>query len=343
LRLLKSARQEGGPPLALLHSRFPQYRREELETEWLARLGKRTPNRPNGCVLVATQVVEQSVDIDADLLVSDLAPTDMLLQRLGRLWRHDRTRPQGATAELIIHIPAALAEIDHDQAEARQLKEALGPSGWVYAPYVLLRSHGQWQKRSQITLPKDIRTLLEATYAEAKDEPPGWCSLRQELEQAKEKLRRDALSNTCVWNQPALKDDEGVQTRYCSLPTAQLLLATRVDPAVKGQTGITLLNGEFIEAADYGWGFPAAKAMHWNLVRMPRHAVAPGLRNAPAWLGQHISGVCALGLVRGNQIFWPGSDEPSGLTWHPDEGVAVPRQQKTSLKNNLEEEYESYD
>jgi len=75
--------REGGPPLALLHSRFPQFRREELETEWLARLGKKQHLPPGRVVLVATQVVEQSVDIDADFVVTDLAPTDMLLQRLG--------------------------------------------------------------------------------------------------------------------------------------------------------------------------------------------------------------------------------------------------------------------
>ncbi len=60
------------------------------KNDWMNRLGKDSTNRPNGCVLVSTQVAEQSVDIDADLLITDLAPTDMLLQRLGRLWRHDR-------------------------------------------------------------------------------------------------------------------------------------------------------------------------------------------------------------------------------------------------------------
>ena len=73
---------------------FPFFRREQLENDWMIRLGKDSANRPTGCVLVSTQVAEQSVDIDADLLITDLAPTDMLLQRLGRLWRHDRrTRP----------------------------------------------------------------------------------------------------------------------------------------------------------------------------------------------------------------------------------------------------------
>jgi CRISPR-associated endonuclease/helicase Cas3 len=83
-RTLQSANFQGGPPIALLHSRFPFFRREQLEDDWMNRLGKDSANRPPGCILVSTQVAEQSVDIDADLLITDLAPTDMLLQRLGR-------------------------------------------------------------------------------------------------------------------------------------------------------------------------------------------------------------------------------------------------------------------
>ncbi len=78
-----------GVLVGLVHSRFPFWRREELETEWMERFGKEGVTRC-GSILVSTQVVEQSVDLDADLMFTELAPTDMLLQRLGRLWRHDR-------------------------------------------------------------------------------------------------------------------------------------------------------------------------------------------------------------------------------------------------------------
>ena len=135
-RDLKAASYEGGPEIALLHSRFPFFRREQLEGDWMERLGKNSHNRPNGCVLVSTQVAEQSVDIDADLLVTDLAPTDMLLQRIGRLWRHCRSRPEGWTPEVWIR-SLTLSNDQLAAATATELKGALGKSAKVYAPYVL--------------------------------------------------------------------------------------------------------------------------------------------------------------------------------------------------------------
>jgi CRISPR-associated endonuclease/helicase Cas3 len=342
-RLLQAHRCEDGPPVALLHSRFPQFRREELENAWLDRLDKDGASRPRGCVLVATQVVEQSVDIDADHLVTDLAPTDMLLQRMGRLWRHARPQRPCAAPELHILLPEPLAALDVRTAPARQLKAALGPTGRVYAPYVLLRTLAQWQARTGLALPADIRPLLEATYAEWSDEPPAWRELRAELEGVKDKLLRLALNNTNVWNQPALPDEEGVQTRYNSRPTAQLLLATSVETLTKGYARVALLNGQTIEAADRDWSFPAAKAIHWNLVRVPRYAVAGALPATPAWLRLHVSGECALGLVRDGQIYWPGADAPSGLTWHPDEGVFIPQHALNVKSPDPQDDYESYD
>jgi CRISPR-associated endonuclease/helicase Cas3 len=342
-RLLQGHRLEGGPPVALLHSRFPQFRREELENAWLDRLGKDGANRPHGCVLVATQVVEQSVDIDADHLVSDLAPTDMLLQRLGRLWRHARPERPCAAPELRVLLPEFLTERDVLAATAPQLKDALGPSGRVYAPYVLLRSLEQWRTRKEIILPTDIRQVLEATYSERAEEPTGMHELRCELERKKSNLSQLALSNTNVWNQPALPDEEGVQTRYNSCPTAQLLLVTRIEPTVRGWTRIALLNGKIIEAADHDWSFPAAKAIHWNLVRLPRYAVAAALPTTPAWVRLHVFGECALGLVCDGQIHWSGSDTPSGLTWHPDEGVFIPQSLITVKSPNPQDDYESCD
>ena len=95
-RALKSRMQQDAFPVGLLHSRFPAYQRRKLEEKWMCMLGK-NGDRPNGCVLTATQVVEQSVDIDSDYMITDIAPTDMILQRIGRLWRHERkNRPNQA-------------------------------------------------------------------------------------------------------------------------------------------------------------------------------------------------------------------------------------------------------
>ena len=137
-----------GIEVGLLHSRFPPWRREMLETCWLSRLGKDGP-RPSGCVLVATQVVEQSVDIDADTLITDLAPTDMLLQRMGRLWRHLREGRTGPANCLIVGNCLSSA------GGLVELKELIGSSGYVYAPYVLWRSYTIWKNRPDVGLPDD--------------------------------------------------------------------------------------------------------------------------------------------------------------------------------------------
>ncbi|MFF4221412.1 CRISPR-associated helicase Cas3' [Streptomyces abikoensis] len=82
----------GDAEVRLLHARFTVDRRADLTEESLRLLGPRT-SRPRGgrLILVATQLAEQSFDVDADLLVTDLAPADLLLQRIGRLHRHEGT------------------------------------------------------------------------------------------------------------------------------------------------------------------------------------------------------------------------------------------------------------
>lgn len=93
---------ELGVECGLLHSRYTMTDRARIETRWVDLFGKPGWGRrgEQGRLLVGTQVLEQSLDIDADFLVSRFAPTDMLLQRLGRLWRHEATpRAVGATHE----------------------------------------------------------------------------------------------------------------------------------------------------------------------------------------------------------------------------------------------------
>ena len=182
----------------------------------MTRLGKGSANRPAGCVLVSTQVAEQSVDIDADLLITDLAPTDMMLQRIGRLWRHERASRPCLRAEVWIQTPS-LNDLQLGTSTEEELRDALGKSCRVYAPYVLLRSLQQWRKTTTITLPTDIRPLLEATYDEASvTEPVAWRELREQLERQKAKMARQAVSATAIWNIPALPDEEDIQTRHDS-------------------------------------------------------------------------------------------------------------------------------
>ena len=133
--------------LGLLHSRFPFWRREELEDEWMERLGKNGATRC-ASILVSTQIVEQSVDLDADLLVTELAPTDMLLQRTGRLWRHERGRPPASSPRLIILEETANLD-DFRQMNTRSIVKTLGGKAYVYDPYVLLRSLEVWKEQKR--------------------------------------------------------------------------------------------------------------------------------------------------------------------------------------------------
>ena len=94
---------DGQHELNLFHARFLYDDREQREGQALRRFGK--PNdpkvkRPRRAVLVATQVIEQSLDLDFDLMVTEMAPVDLILQRAGRLHRHNRPRPERLNTKL---------------------------------------------------------------------------------------------------------------------------------------------------------------------------------------------------------------------------------------------------
>lgn len=159
---LASRAAELGIDSGLLHSRYSMADRARIEACWVDLFGKPGWDRraARGRILVGTQVLEQSLDIDADFLVCRFAPTDMLLQRMGRLWRHAETpRPAGARCEAWLIAPQLDAAIESPYT-------AFGASAYVYAPYVLCRSLAVWHQRVALMLPQDIRDLIETTYAE---------------------------------------------------------------------------------------------------------------------------------------------------------------------------------
>ncbi|MDO9502671.1 CRISPR-associated helicase Cas3', partial [Falsiroseomonas sp.] len=147
--------------LSLLHARYPHVWREERERRVIGQFGKHG-RRPARAILVATQVAEQSLDLDFDLLVTELAPVDALLQRLGRLHRHERPRPQG--------LQAPEAWLLQPPLDGEGLPD-FGASAAVYDEYILLRT---WQLLHgcpadagvrTLTLPQDTERLIESCYA----------------------------------------------------------------------------------------------------------------------------------------------------------------------------------
>ena len=331
-RTLSCARREGGPEVALLHSRFPRWRRDELEGVWLRRLGKpdgRTENesRPKGCLLVATQVVEQSVDIDADLLITDLAPTDPLFQRMGRLHRHrENARPPGFEEARAWILHPALEET----LGSKEIKERLGASGKVYPPATLFRSWQIWKNRPSVGLPGAIRELLDATYAPlADDAPAGLRALAEELDaQVTKRIDTAAARMDRLGGIGKDDRDDGTLTRWNELATVNLLLLRSAPgKTANGEWEVALLDGTTIPINPYQWRLPVAQALHRNVVSVPLYTVREWLAKTPPYLRDYFEGGVAVGIVAGEEIhpLEEGVKQDCRLCWNGDEGVSLCR------------------
>lgn len=167
-----------GIEVGLIHSRFPAFLRREQESRWVDLLGKNGADnrRKHGRILVATQILEQSVDVDADFLISRLAPGDMLFLRIGRLWRHEKlnaVRPQQAKREMLLLIPEECS----DPAEIQENARVLLP----YDPYWMLRGCEIWKEMNEVHIPDDIRPVLEKIYRDRPEESEIMAHLKQEM------------------------------------------------------------------------------------------------------------------------------------------------------------------
>ena len=204
----------------LIHSRFPACVRAKNESYWTRVLGKNGVDmRPrNGRILIATQVLEQSVDVDADLLISRIAPADFLFQRIGRLWRHpqfDGIRPCGAQRRCIILSPEILSDPEKLKGE----KDSFLP----YSAYWIRRTWEILRDKSSLSIPDDIRPVLEELYREREEESPVIQALKSEETKKKEELERRADMAVAELGETP-DDDFYPATRFSEEPTVQLLL-----------------------------------------------------------------------------------------------------------------------
>lgn len=184
-----------GDDVILMHARFAGGHREANDKWLLEYFGKnaREGKRPKRAVVVATQVVEQSLDIDFDVLVSDLCPIDVLLQRIGRVHRHTgRKRPNGLTMPIcwLDAMPCFDAVPQCERGGAAVYSEKL-----LFSTALALRKY--INDGELMRVPGDIRMLMRMVYAgENLSIPAIWeekyCAATVEFEDKRNRSHKNA-------------------------------------------------------------------------------------------------------------------------------------------------------
>ena len=184
--------------LMLFHARFALGDRLDIEKQVLASFGPESgPAERAGRILIATQVVEQSLDLDFDVMVTDLAPIDLIIQRAGRLRRHRRNtdgslckpdqQDQRGTPCLYLLTPAP-----DDDAGADWLAALLPKTARVYPDLCRLwRTARLLQEHKAIRMPGAARDLIEGVYGECPLPAP---TAIEDASTAAEAERMEALS-----------------------------------------------------------------------------------------------------------------------------------------------------
>jgi CRISPR-associated endonuclease/helicase Cas3 len=155
--------------VVLIHARFTMADRQQIEEEILQRLGKTSVPEERRLIVVGTQILEQSLDIDFDLLITQLAPMDLLLQRIGRLHRHGcRERPER------LKKPVCVVCGCDEPDEASRI---------IYGDWLLRRTEELLPDR--MSLPNDISPLVQEAYRDLTEEEELYSFWQEQMEQQK--------------------------------------------------------------------------------------------------------------------------------------------------------------
>jgi CRISPR-associated endonuclease/helicase Cas3 len=237
--------------VTLFHARFALGHRLDIERDVLDCFGKASgPRQRAGRVVVATQVVEQSLDLDFDEMVTDLAPVDLLIQRAGRLRRHVRDNAGNLLASPVscdgrgAPVLRVLTPPADPNAKTDWIRSFLPGTAAVYDHHGHLWLTADFIERNrQVALPHDSRRLVESVFGdEVADHVP--TGLQRAVIECEGKMRADA--SLAGWNTitPEIgyggetgmwTDDEDGRTRLGE-PTVTLRLArwdgTRFQPLI---------------------------------------------------------------------------------------------------------------
>ena len=176
-------RAKFGADVMLTHSRFTSKHRAEKEADLVSQLGKgahRGDGRPERLIVVGTQVIEQSLDLDFDVMVTDFAPVDLVLQRLGRLHRHERDDSERPSE---YRSPICYVRGVEIFGSETQVPEFPKGSRSVYEPAILLSSYAQllpYFDGKALRIPADMSELVQKAYEDTPKYPDAWNDAYQE-------------------------------------------------------------------------------------------------------------------------------------------------------------------
>ena len=188
-------RAKFGNDVMLAHSRFTAKHRTEKEAALVSLLGKdshRGDGRPERLIVVGTQVIEQSLDLDFDVMVTDFAPVDLVLQRLGRLHRHERDDSERPKEYLS---PICYVRGIETFGSETQVPEFPKGSCAVYEPAILLSSYARllpYFDGKTLRIPADMSGLVQEAYKECPEYPDAWDGVYKEAREESDKHQKYA-------------------------------------------------------------------------------------------------------------------------------------------------------
>ncbi|TNC72039.1 CRISPR-associated helicase Cas3' [Rubellimicrobium roseum] len=286
--------QARGVEAELLHARFTLCDRKVVEARALGRFGKDGEGRA-GRVLVATQVVEASLDLDFDAMVSDLAPMAALVQRAGRLWRHLDRRPREArpVAGPVLHV---LSPDPGEVAGPQWLHKVLASGAWVYPVPDQWRTADVLFRAGEIVVPGGLRDLIEAVHGDQVRAVPEVLQ-RAEDQRIGASYAEDALArhNVVEIDQGYREAGRGMDDREYPTrlggETRPIVLARRIDDVLRPWAG-----GKG-SAEDWMLSEVAAQATRLAKLRLPDQRTAEIVAATwdwPEWKRESVT-VCPVG------------------------------------------------
>ncbi|WP_434131197.1 CRISPR-associated helicase Cas3' [Methylocaldum sp. GT1BB] len=246
--------------LSQFHSRFALKDRLDREEQVLGWFGTKSKSEDrSGRILVASQVIQESLDVDLDSIISDLAPVDLLIQRAGRLHRHRRDLngkrlPQGQLKDLrprpvfYIHAPSFTEAPKSDWYRA-----AFPKACWVYPNTAQLwLTHKALRVNGLLRMPKDARRLIEYVY-------DGISSFPETLSDSDLKVDGEKKAKVSQADFNALNLDEGYT--HSGLWDEEVRIPTRLGDEQKTVYLAYIENGELrpLYSGDFPWDLSSVK------------------------------------------------------------------------------------